>query len=144
MFLPASKLCRADKILSGFHIQHEMNSGPQGLRCRRPGNYCVHRIQSLGRQFQRVCEHDDRNLGTDLLDFRRDDCATDNRGAEVSLTADGAAAFRRSTVPHLRAVQRHFGDALTPEQFEALAGILGALQDHLHPDSVARPGMGAK
>src|ERR1700694_524332 len=69
---------------------------------------------------------------------RRDDCPTDSRGAEVSLTADGAAAFRRATAPHLRAVKRHFSDALTPEQFEALADILRALQDHLHPDSIAR------
>jgi DNA-binding MarR family transcriptional regulator len=72
--------------------------------------------------------------------IRRDDCVTDSRGSEVSLTAVGAAAFRRATVPHLRAVKKHFGDALTPEQFEALAGILRALQDHLHTDSTARAG----
>jgi hypothetical protein len=35
-------------------------------------------------------------------------------------------------VPHLRAIKRHFADALTPEQFEAFAGILRALQNHLH------------
>jgi DNA-binding MarR family transcriptional regulator len=75
--------------------------------------------------------------------IRRDECATDNRGAEVSLTAEGAAAFRRATVPHLRAVKRHFSDALTPEQFEALADILRALQGHLHPDSIAPAGMEA-
>jgi DNA-binding MarR family transcriptional regulator len=69
--------------------------------------------------------------------IRRDDCATDSRGAEVSLTAAGAVAFRRSTVPHLRAVKKHFSDALTAEQFEALAGILQALQDHLHPRLIA-------
>lgn len=73
--------------------------------------------------------------------IRRDDCATDSRGAEVSLTVDGAAAFRRATAPHLRAVKRHFADALTPEHFEALADILRALQDHLHPDLVARAGI---
>jgi DNA-binding MarR family transcriptional regulator len=98
--------------------------------------------ESIDWERSRLSHHLARMEGRGLI--RRDDCATDNRGAEVSLTADGAAAFRRSTVPHLRAVQKHFGDALTPEQFEALAGILGALQDHLHPDSVARPGIGAK
>jgi DNA-binding MarR family transcriptional regulator len=73
--------------------------------------------------------------------IRRDDCATDSRGAEVSLTPEGAATFRRATAPHLRAVKKHFVDALTPEQFEALADILRALQDHLHPDLVASAGM---
>jgi DNA-binding MarR family transcriptional regulator len=72
--------------------------------------------------------------------IRRDDCVTDSRGAEVSLTTDGAAAFRRATAPHLRAVKKHFADALTTEQFEALADILRALQSHLHPDLNARPG----
>ena len=75
--------------------------------------------------------------------IRRDDCATDSRGAEVSLTPDGAAAFRRATAPHMRAIKRHFADALTPEQFQALADILQSLQDHLHPADVgARAGAG--
>ena len=70
---------------------------------------------------------------------RRSDCATDSRGAEVSLTEDGAGMFRRASAPHLRAIKKHFADALTPEQFEALAGILRALQNHLHGElSVAR------
>ena len=60
--------------------------------------------------------------------IRRDDCATDNRGAEISFTQDGADMFRRATAPHMRAVKKHFADALTPEQFEALADILQALQ----------------
>jgi DNA-binding MarR family transcriptional regulator len=65
--------------------------------------------------------------------IRRDDCATDSRGAEVSLTDDGAGMFRAATVPHTRAIKRHFADALTPDQFAALADILQALQRHLHP-----------
>jgi DNA-binding MarR family transcriptional regulator len=64
---------------------------------------------------------------------RRDDCATDSRGAEVSLTDDGARLFRAATAPHARAVKKHFADALTPEQFAALADILRALRNHLHP-----------
>jgi len=64
--------------------------------------------------------------------IRRSDCATDSRGAEVSLTEDGAQLFRRASVPHLRAIKKYFADALTPGQFEELAGILQALQDHLH------------
>jgi DNA-binding MarR family transcriptional regulator len=68
--------------------------------------------------------------------IRRHECATDSRGAEVSLTAEGAEAFRRATTPHLRAIKRHFADALTPEQFEALADVLQALQHHLHPQLI--------
>jgi DNA-binding MarR family transcriptional regulator len=69
--------------------------------------------------------------------IRRDDCATDSRGAEVSLTGDGAGIFRRASAPHMRAIKKHFADALTPEQFEALADILQALLNHLHPESIA-------
>ena len=75
--------------------------------------------------------------------IRRDDCATDSRGAEVSMTEAGAGIFRRATAPHARAIKQHFADALTPEQFEALAGILRALQNHLHGEvRAARAGGG--
>ena len=75
--------------------------------------------------------------------IRRYDCATDSRGAEVSLTDDGAGMFRGATAPHMRAIKEHFADALTPEQFEALADILQALHNHLHPEpTVARDGEG--
>ena len=64
--------------------------------------------------------------------IQRDDCATDSRGAEVSLTASGTAAFRRASAPHLRAIKKHFADALTPAQLEALDDVLQSLQRHLH------------
>src|SRR5438067_13869724 len=73
--------------------------------------------------------------------IRRDDCATDSRGAEVSLTENGAAAFRRAGAPHLRAIKKHFVDALTPEQLEALADVLQSLQRHLQGEvSAGRTG----
>ena len=64
--------------------------------------------------------------------IRRSDCATDSRGAEVSLTEDGARLFRSASAPHLKAIKKYFADALTPAQFKELAGIVQALQDHLH------------
>jgi len=70
--------------------------------------------------------------------IRRDDCATDSRGAEISLTAEGARVFRRATAPHMRSIKRHFADALTPEQFAALGDILRSLQNHLYPYLAAR------
>jgi DNA-binding MarR family transcriptional regulator len=72
--------------------------------------------------------------------IRREDCATDSRGAEVILTAEGARVFRRATAPHMRAIKKHFADALTPEHFEALADVLRALNTHLERDSSARAG----
>jgi DNA-binding MarR family transcriptional regulator len=66
--------------------------------------------------------------------IRRDHCATDSRGAEVSLTDEGASTFRRATAPHMRAIKLHFADALTGDQFEALADILRALRHHLRGD----------
>jgi DNA-binding MarR family transcriptional regulator len=73
---------------------------------------------------------------------RRDECATDNRGAEVSLTGDGARVFRRATAPHMRAIKKQFADALSLEQFEALADVLSALNNHLQRDVSALAGHG--
>ena len=63
--------------------------------------------------------------------IRRDDCATDSRGAEVSLTDEGAALFRRAGGPHLRAIKSHFADALTDQQLAALGDAMQALRAHL-------------
>jgi DNA-binding MarR family transcriptional regulator len=63
--------------------------------------------------------------------IERAECSTDNRGAEVVLTEEGAHQFRRATPPHMRAVKQHFGDALNPEQFAALDDILRTLREHL-------------
>jgi DNA-binding MarR family transcriptional regulator len=70
--------------------------------------------------------------------IRRDECATDSRGADVSVSPQGAHVFRRATAPHMRSIKKHFADALTPEQFAALADVLRSLQEHLHPHLVAR------
>ncbi len=60
----------------------------------------------------------------------REDCATDSRGAEVLMTDEGATAFRNATTPHTRAIKQHFADALSPAQFDALAGVLRSINDH--------------
>ena len=61
----------------------------------------------------------------------REDCTTDNRGAEVLMTPAGAEAFAGATLPHLRAIKRHFADALTPSQIDALGDALRAINEHL-------------
>jgi DNA-binding MarR family transcriptional regulator len=64
----------------------------------------------------------------------RAECATDSRGAEVVLTDEGARVFRAATPAHARAIKQHFGDALSPTQFEALDDILNTLHEHLEAD----------
>ncbi|WP_372662241.1 MarR family winged helix-turn-helix transcriptional regulator [Amycolatopsis kentuckyensis] len=63
--------------------------------------------------------------------IRREECRTDNRGAEVVLTPEGDAAFRAATVPHLTAVRELFVDALTPEQLTAAGEVAAALRANL-------------
>jgi DNA-binding MarR family transcriptional regulator len=63
--------------------------------------------------------------------IRRENSVVDSRGAEVSLTDEGAAAFRGAGGPHLRAIKAHFADALTERQLAALDDVLQALRTHL-------------
>ena len=63
--------------------------------------------------------------------IRREECLTDNRGAEACLTPAGADAFRRASAPHLHAVQELFVSALSPEQLLAVSEISEALSTHL-------------
>ena len=63
--------------------------------------------------------------------IRREECATDSRGAEVVLEPAGADAFHAATVPHLRAVRELFVDALSAEQLAAAGEIAAALRTRL-------------
>jgi DNA-binding MarR family transcriptional regulator len=77
----------------------------------------------------RLSHHLGRMEQRGLID--RHPCAVDSRGAEVALTEEGARMFRGATAPHMRSIKRHFADALTPQQFEALSDVLQALREHL-------------
>ena len=83
----------------------------------------------IGWERSRLSHHLGRMEGRGLV--QREECATDNRGAEVAITEHGAAEFRRSTAPHLHAVRELFIDALTPEQLVAAREIGESLQAHL-------------
>jgi DNA-binding MarR family transcriptional regulator len=63
--------------------------------------------------------------------IRREDSSADSRGADVVLTDEGAAAFRRAGGPHLRAIKSHFADALTAQQLASLDDVLQTLRAHL-------------
>ena len=90
-----------------------------------------HRMRSselaahIGWERSRLSHHLGRMERRGLI--RREECATDNRGAEVVL-AGRRRRFRRATVPHLRAVRELFVDALTPEQLAAAGDIAGTLR----------------
>ncbi|HEX3680872.1 MAG TPA: MarR family transcriptional regulator, partial [Galbitalea sp.] len=96
-----------------------------------------HRVRSselaavIGWERSRLSHHLGRMEQRGLI--RRDDCLTDNRGAEAVLTPEGAAAFRRASPPHLHAIQELFVSALTPDQLEAVTEISAALASHLEP-----------
>jgi len=94
-----------------------------------------HRMRSselaahIGWERSRLSHHLGRMERRGLI--RREDCATDSRGAEVALQPAGDQAFRSATIPHLRAVREVFVDALTPEQLTAADEIAAALREHL-------------
>ena len=94
-----------------------------------------HRVRSsdlaarVGWERSRLSHHLGRMEQRGLI--RREECLTDNRGAEACLTPAGADAFRRASAPHLHAVQELFVSALTPDQLESVAGITAALSSHL-------------
>ena len=84
----------------------------------------------------RLSHHLGRMEARGLVD--RQKCLTDNRGAEIVLTAEGARLFRRASAAHLRAVQELFVDAMTPDLLDAVDGVTGALRAHLSGEATLR------
>jgi len=70
----------------------------------------------------------------------REKCLTDNRGAEIVLTEEGARLFRRASAPHLHAVQHLFIDALTPELLGSVDDVTRALKAHLSAEAESLQG----
>src|SRR4051794_35551206 len=133
-----------DFIETAESLRSRLTSRLQSESALSPGDYAVllalreadgHRLRSsdlaagIGWERSRLSHHLARMERRGLI--RREDCATDSRGAEVVLTDEGAEAFRRATVPHLRAVRELFVDALTPEELTAAATVGAALRAHL-------------
>lgn len=83
----------------------------------------------IGWERSRLSHHLGRMEPRGLI--RREECASDNRGAEIVLTSTGADTFHGATVPHLRAVRELFVDALTPDQLAAAGELAAALRARL-------------
>lgn len=94
----------------------------------------------IGWERSRLSHHLGRMERRELI--RREECATDNRGAEITATPAGIEAFRGASAPHLHAIRELFVDALTPAQLAAAGEIANALHARLEAassiDTVAR------
>lgn len=115
-----------------------------GVTSLSQGDYAVlltlseatdHRLRSselatrVGWERSRLSHHLGRMQRRQLI--RREECASDSRGADVVMEPAGAEAFHAATVPHLRAIRELFVDALTADQLAAAGEIAAALRTHL-------------
>ncbi len=71
----------------------------------------------------------DRMVRAGLVD--RTDSAVDGRGTNVVMTEEGVALLRRAGRLHLDGIARHFGDFVTEEEAEVLAGVLWRVAEKL-------------
>ncbi|MEU5319800.1 MarR family transcriptional regulator [Streptomyces sp. NPDC021056] len=83
----------------------------------------------IGWQRSRLSHHLRRMERRGLV--RRAECAADSRGAEVMLTTEGAEAFKRASLPHLRAVRELFVSPLTRDQPAAAEQLATTLRTGL-------------
>lgn len=83
------------------------------------------RINDLAAEMEweksRLSHHLTRMEGRGLV--RKDECATDGRGAFVVLTPKGRAAIRKAAPLHVERVRHYVFDVLTPQQLDTLAEI---------------------
>ena len=91
----------------------------------------------IGWERSRLSHHLGRMERRDLI--RREECATDNRGAEILLTPVGRNAFRDASAPHLHDIRELFIDALSPAQLAAARDIADTLNAHLTARSPLEP-----
>ena len=70
--------------------------------------------------------------------IRRQECATDRRGALAVLTDEGFAALAAAAPSHVESVRRHLFDQLTHRQQDELREICDRLLAHLGPLATAR------
>jgi DNA-binding MarR family transcriptional regulator len=119
-------------------------SGLQSTSGVSPGDYAVllalseaddHRLRSsalaevIGWERSRLSHHLGRMEARGLIRRQRSD--SDNRGAAVEMTDEGAKIFRSASVSHLRLVRELFVDALTSEELEDARKVTTSLRRHL-------------
>jgi DNA-binding MarR family transcriptional regulator len=90
----------------------------------------------IGWERSRLSHHLGRMERRELI--RREECLTDNRGAEIALAPAGARAYRQANVPHLHAIRELFIDVLTPEQLAAAQEIAEVLRNRRGTSTASR------
>lgn len=88
--------------------------------------------EQIGWERSRLSHHLGRMEKRQLL--TRKSCADVAHGVDVILTDTGTDAFRRGSLPHLRAIRELFIDAFTPTQIEQMDELTVALRTHLDLD----------
>lgn len=91
----------------------------------RLGDLAAHMLWSKSRLSHHVARMERRGL------VARQDCASDGRGAVLTLTEAGWQAIRNAAPGHVESVRRHFLDLLTPDQVQALGDLTETVLAHL-------------
>jgi DNA-binding MarR family transcriptional regulator len=120
----ASRLQAESDLSTGDYAVLLALSEAQGKRVRSS-----ELAEQVNWERSRLSHHLARMEGRGLV--RREKCADDSRGSEVILTDEGATRFRRSSAPHLRAIQQLFLDAFDADTLRKVDEITTALRAHL-------------
>jgi DNA-binding MarR family transcriptional regulator len=91
----------------------------------RLGDLAARMLWSKSRLSHHVARMEQRGL------VARQDCASDGRGAILTLTEAGWQAIRAAAPAHAASVRAHFIDLLSAEQVEALGDLTETVLDHL-------------
>ena len=107
----------ADLSLPDFDVLVRLTDSPEG-RVR-----VTDLARALHWERSRVSHHVTRMERRGLV--KREECHTDGRGAWVVLTTQGRTAIERAAPAHVATVRRLVFDALTPQEAEVMATVVG-------------------
>ncbi|MFI8828474.1 MarR family winged helix-turn-helix transcriptional regulator [Streptomyces sp. NPDC053431] len=92
---------------------------------RRVSDLAHHMLWSRSRLSHHLGRMEQRGL------VAREECATDGRGAVVTLTGKGLRTIEAAAPAHVASVRRYFVDLLTPEELDMFAALGERVVDHL-------------
>ncbi|HKS99246.1 MAG TPA: MarR family winged helix-turn-helix transcriptional regulator [Rugosimonospora sp.] len=132
-YLPAALNRRLQRdtglSMADYHILVALSESPQGrLRAYEIAHATMWEKSRLSHHLSRM---EQRGL------VSRAPCPADQRYPDVVLTTAGRAAIGEAAPRHVADVRRWFVEALSPEQLDALTGIVAAIMDRLGQDTPA-------
>jgi len=120
----------ANLSLADYEVLVQLTEAPEGRL--RP-----YQLQkTLDWEQSRLSHHLGRMQRRDLV--RREECASDGRGAYVVLTDSGRQAITDAAPDHVETVRRLFFDALKPSQVSALRRLSTQVLERLDAESFIR------